>query len=1446
MKKITLFLMCLMPFMALAQTVSGTPSNTGCPNAGQITASSTGLGASPQYQLLKAGVVQAPVAGDATQFTTTTLFTGLSNGTYTLKGRANAIGTIYTSANIIVSDGYTTMTISTPTKTTPCASGGTEILITTTAGGKSPYTYSIKNGSNVVLETSAPTTSLTYPYAALPIGSYTVSVTDACGITVIGPSSITYNNGIQIANVSVAPQNGSTVLSGKLMRLVTGNCTSPIVVSPLLLKNTSSGTTLSTTEKGYFSYRLIYNGSSYGQDTNADGYPDIAGANFSVASPVNIKLPGGVFTFANAFAGNASLMLYDTCGNTKALTVTNSASYTVGSFTAFVCGTNISISTTLRTTEICLPISYTFTNTTNPANVVMLTQNSTPSTGENSSNQTTITSGNFMLGATYSVSYVDNAGTTSGLFPTTNVIIPASSNLLTAGLIVSSTSVYNSSRILPYYFNNAAGNIVNCTVTASNNPSVAVGYSANTTMVGPAAPSFQVNGPGLDGSFPAGIYTIAFTYPCGTISYTYNLTNSGYKGILDSLSTSATCGGFNVVANTSLVESTLMANYEIVIVSGTSGVGTTRSLFNTTTSQPFNGLPYGTYRFGIRIKGSTAIFNFVDIIYNATNAITDSTLGSYVCNNGDTNGVLTITASSLSPAPGNVLQYALSTDGGVTYGTYQAGNTFSGLTNITYYYKIQDGCGNVIIASSQIGVSANPVALADDTPDALIVCESSGGTIQLNTDISGALSYNWTGPGITAGNATIQNPVINKANLAVGNNSYTVTISNAAPCTGTRVANLTITVSPIPAVPTVNTVVASSCSASTGQLTLNGLPSGSWTINQSGAVTNTITGNTTTQTLTGLAAGNYSFTVTTSSGCTSISNVLVTIPTLTTTWNGTSWSNGSPTLSSAVVINGNYDTTTNPNIIACNVTVNSPYVVNIAANTNCTIENELDVASGATFTIADDASLVQINNAAVNTGTISVFRTTNIRLMDYVFWSSPVLNFPVTSVSPLSSTNSIYNWNPTIANSNNSEGSWINTTEYMRSGKGYIIRGPGSFSSTVASPFTAAFMGIPHNGIYTITIERGNYNSTTNYVGSNGVTINRTMDNLNLIGNPYPSAIDALSFLTANTAINGAVRLWTHNTTPATTIANPHYGSYGYNYSGSDYIVYNGTATTSGPTGFNGKIAAGQGFFVIMNDGAAGTGTVSFNNSMRSNTYNNSQFYKGTSIPKSNEANQPSRLWLDLISDGGEVSRTVVGYVDGATASYDRMFDAVCDYNINQSIYSVLDNDIFIIQGRANPLDVNDVVPMGIKTPTTGNYTVAIAYTDGVFENANQKVYLVDKLNGVSHNLTNSPYTFNSVEGIVNDRFELRYMENTLNNSEFNIINNDVFVNGENEIIHINAKNANIVNVQVYDVLGRLLVNTDKINAKQYNIGSITQSKQSLIFKITLDSGIVVTKKFIY
>jgi hypothetical protein len=123
---------------------------------------------------------------------------------------------------------------------------------------------------------------------------------------------------------------------------------------------------------------------------------------------------------------------------------------------------------------------------------------------------------------------------------------------------------------------------------------------------------------------------------------------------------------------------------------------------------------------------------------------------------------------------------------------------------------------------------------------------------------------------------------------------------------------------------------------------------------------------------------------------------------------------------------------------------------------------------------------------------------------DYVYWSSPVIDIPWGSIPNtlagkcilmmLCQSGRLQEYSGTV----------------MAPGKGYIVRGPEFVPYSVApAPFPASFIGVPNNGTITILLRTGTSN---------------------LIGNPYPSALDADSFLTANSAVLEDNLFLTHNT----------------------------------------------------------------------------------------------------------------------------------------------------------------------------------------------------------------------------------------------------------------------------------------------------------------------------
>ncbi len=560
-------------------------------------------------------------------------------------------------------------------------------------------------------------------------------------------------------------------------------------------------------------------------------------------------------------------------------------------------------------------------------------------------------------------------------------------------------------------------------------------------------------------------------------------------------------------------------------------------------------------------------------------------------------------------------------------------------------------------------------------------------------------------------------------------------------------------------------------------------------------------------------------------------------------WDGTSWSPSAPTTSTKAVFDGNYDTSIHGNVQACECEIRTGRTVQITANNY--IESQSNITNNGSLFIADDGSLVQVNDDAINTGTISYERIASLRKSDYIYWSSPIEGFNINNVSPLSPTNLIWSWSPAASNFNGGFGTWVGAAgSTMNAGQGYIVRGPNTFDDASFQNLTVTFSGgKQNNGVINVPISRGIMVPANlgTFTSVNGVPFTVNDDNWNLIGNPYPSSISALAFLNANTNIEGAVRLWTHGTLPVSS-TNPFYGTFQYNYTSNDYITHNGTGTVSGPSGFNGFIAGGQAFFVLMNDGPASSSTVQFNNTMRNRTYANWQFYRANNATVTSEnQSDRNRIWLDLVNENNYPIRTLIGYVDGATTGKDRLYDAYGPVVNTQNIYSLIDGAYMSIQGRPLPFDSNDRVQIGVRIPTAGNYTIAIAAVDGIFE-TNQEVYLEDKLLNVVHNLKTNPYVFSAEQGTFNQRFELRYTtNNTLANPTFDV-DHAVVVTTNETTATVTASEV-INTIEVYDVLGRVVLTKDKCESTQVQLLKNGTHEQVVVLKIHLQDGTIVTKK---
>jgi hypothetical protein len=547
-------------------------------------------------------------------------------------------------------------------------------------------------------------------------------------------------------------------------------------------------------------------------------------------------------------------------------------------------------------------------------------------------------------------------------------------------------------------------------------------------------------------------------------------------------------------------------------------------------------------------------------------------------------------------------------------------------------------------------------------------------------------------------------------------------------------------------------------------------------------------------------------------------------------WTSSGWSSP-PSLDKVAIIDDDYDTSDGTNgqisFDACSLIINSGKTLVVRGNDYVNVN--FDVTNNGTFMIENNGSLVQIDDSGVNTGNINMERKASVDNLDYVYWSSPASNFDINNIS---TTQYIYKWNPTFNNTNGTQGNWIPASGDMDPGVGYIVRGFGSQAAPVTPGdlnFTVNFVGVPFNGLKPVTLSKGNLPGID--------------DNWNLVGNPYPSAVDVFLFLdhSANSVLDGFVHFWTHGNDPV-YVTDPFYYDFGSNYTETDYIPFNAVGAGNAPG--NISIAAGQSFMVNLLESAPNNSQIEFNNSMRDKDYDNSQFYR-TTEPNYHTAER-HRIWLDLVSESHGTNRILVGYVEGATMERDRMYDVITSVSNNQNLYSLIDETPFIIQGRPLPFNDTDAIPLGVNIVEQGIYHIAIAYIDGLFETDSQIIYLKDNALGFIHNLNEAPYSFASDAGNFNNRFELVFRDAFLSINEEELTSNNLTIiehnNGQVQFIVPNQYE--IKKVEIIDLLGRTIYNLKASSySETYNLSSLSQA--TYIAKITLSNGQVISKKVV-
>ena len=217
-----------------------------------------------------------------------------------------------------------------------------------------------------------------------------------------------------------------------------------------------------------------------------------------------------------------------------------------------------------------------------------------------------------------------------------------------------------------------------------------------------------------------------------------------------------------------------------------------------------------------------------------------------------------------------------------------------------------------------------------------------------------------------------------------------------------------------------------------------------------------------------------------------------------------------------------------------------------------------------------------------------------------------------------------------------------------------------------------------------------------------------------LLGNPYPSPINASGFAAVATNLNTAVYVF-----HATSRYSGNYSTYL-----STLPVAAGNSTARSGDTPSSLIPAGVGFFMQVTAPNSSNGALALTNTNRTTTF-------GTQPAFGRQTNTRASLALQVNGAGGTDVVTI--YADAAaTTGVDATYDAVKMTNPSGLNLAALAGNTRLVINALPAITAATVVPLTLAVPTAGTYTLALSQ----LANISNTVYLRDAFTGTERLLT--------------------------------------------------------------------------------------------------------------
>ncbi|TPV32485.1 T9SS type A sorting domain-containing protein [Paucihalobacter ruber] len=554
-----------------------------------------------------------------------------------------------------------------------------------------------------------------------------------------------------------------------------------------------------------------------------------------------------------------------------------------------------------------------------------------------------------------------------------------------------------------------------------------------------------------------------------------------------------------------------------------------------------------------------------------------------------------------------------------------------------------------------------------------------------------------------------------------------------------------------------------------------------------------------------------------------------------------------------------------------------------ANNVELFVQNEVNLKDEqSTLYLRNGAQLLQDDNVGNRgMGELSIQQTGTVNQFAYNYWCSPIgassmaatnepfrvdlihestglissNNVPFTTAldgTPSPGLTISSRWLYTFTTSNQyNDWIYVGSSLPIAPGLGFTMKG---FGENAPIEQVYDFRGKPNNGDVQNDVLAGNFT---------------------LIGNPYPSALDAALFVNdpANlNTISGELYFWEQEEGADSHFIADYVGGYGiltygpapdylenfvnapfFTYDGSGNVVTGSPPIPPTPVGFGIKIARryqpiGQGFLVR----GSNNGIVTVKNEHRAFVQEgaDSFFFRSTEV-ETPEENSPfyqvpedyKRFRINIDFNDLYTRQLLHNFHHTATDGFDRGLEGHRPGGPASDAYWTLDDNKFVIQAH----DYRESLRIPIEVNAENNQPLRFRIVDIQNFEDRQPIYLFDSKYDVYVNLKKQDYNINIAAGTYSNRFEITFNRGTLSNDEFITSNFRVVQDNSNaNLLLMNPTLLDLEHFSLIDISGKQVITKSQLGAQsEYNFDTAKLSDGVYIASIKSTSGNSLSKKVI-